>query len=861
MTLLSDLLTSPFVGALGTFLLASLWQGAAVLMVLSAALRVLRGAAASTRYAVAYTALLACFVVPVTTSAVFAVRSNVRVTTTSQVHELASQNGFPTRSSVLTDESSNGADRVTATPGSSTHALTRPLVLDWRALVRNVLPWAVLLWFVGVALLTLQLALGFRATQKLRSHFLVPASEELQASFVRLQTRLRLGERVAIGVSQVVDVPLVVGLVKPLVLFPVSLCSSLTATQLEMLLAHELAHIRRHDPFANLVQTFVETLLFFNPAVLWISAVVRQERECCCDALAVTLCGGDDVKYARTLAELNRLHRTPKMRLAADGGSLLGRICRLTGTPSGSDLRPAHGSAAALALVPLLLVSVVSAQAEGGVLRIAYSSVQQLDPYKSAGSDEINAFSQVFDPLITFSEEDYQPVPHLAESWEATDDTTWVFRLREGVTFQDGNDVFAEGEGRELTAEDVVYSVNRFLEVSTTFTLGDVESVRTLDRYSVEITTAAPDPFFVTDPNRLGRVMIVPREAIEQLGEEAFARNPVGSGAFELVSFTPDQSLEFTRNEDYWLPTNLEGVEFVFVPDPTVQTIALESGDVDVIPYIFNVDSVAQLSENPDLTLIEGFGSYRGIGFNVTTPPFDEPAVRDAISKAIDINGAVAAVIAPFGVRAYGQVAPWTGFEEDPGLAQLWTYDPDAAVAQLAEAGFTDSDSDGVLDRNGEPLSFTVKTLAGSHVRVLTILVTQLQELGIDANLLQQDSAVWGDDLQQGNDTGMFFDYSFSGITGLYSLFHSSNNGRSNTHFYTNPEVDALLDEASRTLEFQSRNDLWLEAQRLIMQDRAGIPLYFENGYAITSNRVQDFAPGIAGLHLVSTENNVSLTE
>ena len=165
------------------------------------------------------------------------------------------------------------------------------------------------------------------------------------------------------------------------------------------------------------------------------------------------------------------------------------------------------------------------------------------------------------------------------------------------------------------------------------------------------------------------------------------------------------------------------------------------------------------------------------------------------------------------------------------------------------------------MDRDGEPLSFSVKTIAGSHVRVLTILVTQLQELGIDANLLQQDGAVWGDDLQQGNDTGMFFDYSFSGITGLYSLFHSSNNGRSNTHFYTNAEVDRLLDEASRTLEFQGRNDLWLEAQRLIMQDRAGIPLYFENGYAIVSNRVQDFAPAVAGLHLVSTENNVSFSE
>jgi peptide/nickel transport system substrate-binding protein len=112
----------------------------------------------------------------------------------------------------------------------------------------------------------------------------------------------------------------------------------------------------------------------------------------------------------------------------------------------------------------------------------------------------------VFDALFIIGADDFQPVPHLAESWETTDDTTWVFRLRQGVTFQDGNAVFPEGEGREVTAEDVVYSVERFLDVSTAFTLGQIESVRALDRYTVEIVTAAPDPFLINDSNRLARV-------------------------------------------------------------------------------------------------------------------------------------------------------------------------------------------------------------------------------------------------------------------------------------------------------------------------------------------------------------------
>lgn len=513
-------------------------------------------------------------------------------------------------------------------------------------------------------------------------------------------------------------------------------------------------------------------------------------------------------------------------------------------------------------LLLIFLFSALSvAQTQGGTLRIAYTSIQQLDPYKTAVGDELNASSQVFDPLIIISGEDFRPAPHLAESWEATDDTTWVFRIREGVYFQDGNAVFPEGEARELTAEDVVYSIERFLEVSTAFTLGDIESVEALDRYTVQITTAEPDPFLLADPNRLARVGIVPREAVEQLGEEGFAQNPVGSGPFKLVSFTPDQNLVFTRNENYWLDTNLEGVEFVFIPDPTVAAIAVEAGEVDVISYLFNIDSAQQLSEVPGLTLMERGGSYRGLGFNVQTPPFDEFEVRDAISKALDIDAAINAVVAPFGERAYGQVPPWVGMGYDPTLEDVWTYDPEEALRMLESVGFTDSDNDGVLDRDGQPLRFNVKTIAGSQVRVLTILVTQLQELGIDARLLQQDTAVWADDLVQGNDTGLFFDYSFAGITGLYSLFHGDNIGRTNTHFYSNELVNNLLNEASRTIDFEARDAFWKDAQRIIMEERAAIPLYFESGFSVVNDRVHDWVVPWAGLELVSLENNVYIED
>ncbi len=143
----------------------------------------------------------------------------------------------------------------------------------------------------------------------------------------------------------------------------------------------------------------------------------------------------------------------------------------------------------------------------------------------------------------------FEPRPHLAESWETPDENTWIFHIRKGVYFQEGNEVFKKGAKREVTADDVVYSIKRFIDVSTAFTLGPIKSVKALDRYTVEIKTPEPSPpFLASDPNRLPSVGIVPREAVEKLGEDGLARKPIGSGPFQLKSFSPDQGAVLERN-------------------------------------------------------------------------------------------------------------------------------------------------------------------------------------------------------------------------------------------------------------------------------------------------------------------------
>ena len=181
----------------------------------------------------------------------------------------------------------------------------------------------------------------------------------------RLSRRLHIARAVTLLESTLVDVPTVIGLLKPVVLLPASALGGLAPQQLEAILAHELAHIRRHDYLVNLLQTLVETVLFYHPAVWWLSRRIRIERENCCDDLAVSLCG-DPVAYAHALADLEALRSGPApdhhIAMAATGGSLLQRVRRLLGAPSSHTGR---GPAWLAGSVALLLLGGIALGADG----------------------------------------------------------------------------------------------------------------------------------------------------------------------------------------------------------------------------------------------------------------------------------------------------------------------------------------------------------------------------------------------------------------------------------------------------------------------------------------------------------------
>jgi beta-lactamase regulating signal transducer with metallopeptidase domain len=216
-------------------------------------------------------------------------------------------------------------------------------------------PWLVEIWFAGVVLLSLRSAGGILLVERLRRKENIPVTDDLRELCESLQQRMGLTRAIRYCESLHLGAPAVAGWLRPVVLLPVSVLSGLTEAQLEAVIAHELAHIRRYDAFVNLFQIGVETLLFYHPAVWWLGKRVRAEREHCCDDEAVALCGSP-VTYAHALARLAETTAAPQLAMAANGSPLVARVARLLGANTKSEsIRGANLSAGVLCLSAALL--------------------------------------------------------------------------------------------------------------------------------------------------------------------------------------------------------------------------------------------------------------------------------------------------------------------------------------------------------------------------------------------------------------------------------------------------------------------------------------------------------------------------
>jgi len=308
--MLVHLSTNPLLTSLSLTLLHFMWQGLLVAAALKSALLIFNNHKPQLRYALSALAMLANLILPIITFAI-----------------------------------------IYQTEGSPTNIIANSLVLsefiqelkqpdafisynEFTALLPSLLPYIAIFWLTTITLLAGKLFLEIYSVNKLPEQQAVAPSQELHARFNELAKQIQLTITPRLLISLKVEVPMAIGWLKPVVLLPASMVSGLSTPQLEMLLLHELAHIRRHDYLVNFFQTLIEILLFFHPAVHWISKQMRNEREYCSDDIAVQHCG-DAIAYAHTLADTASLctkahhHTIPDLAMAASGGDLKQRVVRL----------------------------------------------------------------------------------------------------------------------------------------------------------------------------------------------------------------------------------------------------------------------------------------------------------------------------------------------------------------------------------------------------------------------------------------------------------------------------------------------------------------------------------------------------
>ena len=372
--------TEPVAQAIGWALLQFVWQGALIGAVTAATLAALRRSNADVRYVVSTIALCLMLTIPVVTAVQG--MTAARTTSAGQLRNVdrARATAVAVSEAAITPVQMLRAD---ASREGFTAASADAPVWEFRRLA----PWILAAWTLGVLLLTLRLATGWLWVRHLRAHA-VPARAALGETAARLARRLHVARTVRLLESSIVEVPTVVGWLKPVILIPTSTLAGLSPLQLEAILAHELAHIRRHDYLVNLLQTLVETLLFYHPAVWWVSKQIRIERENCCDDLAVSLCG-DPVLYAQALADLEHLRASrTNLVLAASGGSLLHRVRRLLGAPSHAGRAPGWLAGSISVLVIIAMAGIVAAAVGGDAAARSPEGGTSAGPTRHATSAE-----------------------------------------------------------------------------------------------------------------------------------------------------------------------------------------------------------------------------------------------------------------------------------------------------------------------------------------------------------------------------------------------------------------------------------------------------------------------------------------
>lgn len=504
-------------------------------------------------------------------------------------------------------------------------------------------------------------------------------------------------------------------------------------------------------------------------------------------------------------------------------------------SPTFGTSTPGTLGAHVLALLALVLViGCRSSQRDPNtVVFLIESSPSNLDPRVGTDGQSEHIDELLFDGLVA-RDAGFRFGPALADQWELRDPLTLVFHLRDGVRFADG---------RAMTARDVVWSINSMRDGTVispkAATYASIEKVEAPDARTVILDLKQPDNFLLTNL-ATGAFGVVPAGS----GQE-FWQHPVGTGSFRFVSQQIDQDVVIERNPLSWrMQPKVERVRFAVVPDAITESLELEKGSGDVAVNSLPMDALPVLAARPNLRIEDAPGTQiQYLAFNVRDPLLSDARVRQAISCAIDRKLIVDTLLRGHAHPAVSLLPTnhwaWTG------TLERFDYDPARAEKLLDEVGYR-------REAKGVRLHLTMKTSTVEDVRSLAaVLQQQLARVGIALDIRTYEFATFYADVTR----GAFQMYSLRWIGGneqpdifsyAFSTARFSPKGANRGH-YSNPRLDALLDNAAETSDLNQRREDYAEAQRILARDLPAINLWYRDTVVVHNRRLTNVVPTASG--------------
>lgn len=464
------------------------------------------------------------------------------------------------------------------------------------------------------------------------------------------------------------------------------------------------------------------------------------------------------------------------------------------------------------------------------------SDAISLDPMGTNDNASSKVLVQIYEGLFELNDK-AEEVPLLAESYDKVSDTEYVFHLRKGVKFHNGD---------EMKASDVVFSLKRACEapnVKHLFNTIDEDSIKADDDYTVRFNLKFPYPGIIASLMHPGGAILCQKE-VEAAGDSygTSTDKVCGTGPFKLDEWSKANAIKLSRFEDYYgEKAKMAKVEYKIIPEPTNRLVELQTGGADIIYELQPLD-VEKVEKDENLVMLRSadYGTTY-LGFNTQKAPFDNPKVRQAVAYAIDMDDLIPKVWLGLGKTASNSMPPSLKYSIG-GETKARARDVEKAKALLAEAGYP----------NGFDTTISTNERK-QRVDMATIIKEQLKEVGINVTINVMEWSAFNDVLKNAKQD--MFEIAWNSDTPdpdafLFPCFHSSAKGEGGNYCWLeDPEMDKLLDDARQELDETKRGEIYRKAQEYILDNQIWIPEYWSELTVATSKNVEGFEMNCFGYY------------